>query len=277
MRHGDADATEIKNKGWRQGSVLPDALAQRLIGQGVLSRSEWPQKLVVASHDCDVTNRSFEAEPTVELLCAAVLGVSEKDGRYFWGKNPRHYQVERKLAGDRSIWQFSIQDRVWLPRQRLLDSEPDAALALPSDDMRRVALWLARRYRRPAFPDTFVERTREATAKIRKPLKSQGDLLTAVFLFGVDEELPSETPYEIIMYGSMRAEDWSDPNARACAQTLLDEIEGAFGESHGVDVRECLLRSEADISLDDIRLLKRWNFDDLTIRGQEPSDLPPED
>jgi hypothetical protein len=171
MLHGDPDATEIKTKGWRQGSVLPDAFTRVLTEKDLLPAAEQPQKFLVASHDCDVTNRSFEAEPTVELLRAHLLDPSEKDGNYFWGRNPRYYQLERKVEGAPTIWHFSIQDRHWLPRQFLTDFDPDGAFALPRDDVRRLTLWLARRYRRPAFPDAFVDRAKDATAKLRKPLK----------------------------------------------------------------------------------------------------------
>jgi hypothetical protein len=80
-----------------------------------------------------------------------------------------------------------------------------------------------------------------------------------------------------VIYGAVRADDWSDPNTRADAQVHLDSIEAAFGESDDVEVKESVLRSEADISLDELRLLKRWDFDDLTIRGEEPFGLAPED
>lgn len=277
MQEPDSDATQIKTNGWRQGSVLPDPFVQHLTEKSILTPSEHARKFIIASHDCDVTNRSFAAEPAVELLSAEVLPASKKDGNYFWGRNPRYYQLERKGAGATTVWQFSIQERLWLPRRHLLDSEPDAALAMPPDDIRRLALWLARRYHRVAFPDEFVDRTKGATQKLRRPLKKHGDLLTAVFLLGVDEDLPPETPYEILIYGPMRAEDWSDPEQRASAQVLLNKVEAAFGQSPGVEVTQSVLCSEADISLDDRRRLRHWDFDDLTIQGEGPAALPPAD
>lgn len=276
MCHGAVDAREVKNKGWRQGSVLPDAFVQSLRENGSLAPSIGEQKFIVASHDCDVTNPSFEAEPDVELLPAAVLDASEKDGNYFWGKSSRFYQLERNSSGGQCIWQFSIQDRILFPRRYLLASQPDTESALTNDEKRGLALWLARRYHRAAFPDAFVDRTRRAAGKLRKPLKDQGHHLTAILLFTEDDELPSELPYEIIIYGSMLAEDWSEPRARAAAQELLGSIEASFGECDGIEVKELVLCSEADISLDDLRRLKRWDCDNLTIRGEQPNRLVPE-
>lgn len=276
MGDGESDAIEVKNRGWRQGSVLQGVFADLLVSEELLPGAEHPQEFVIASHDCDVTNRSFDAEPEVELLSAAVLDLSEKDGNCFWGRNPRRYQLERSVP-HASIWEFSIQRRVWIPRQRLLESEPDAQLALSCDDIDRLALWLVRRYRRAAFPDRFVERTRAATRKLRGPLKKHGHRLTAVFLLVADDELPEGTPYEVVLYGTMHVDDWSDPDARQFAQALLNKIEVALGESDGVEVKESVLLSEAQISLDDRRRLTRWDFDDLTIRGHDPGQLPPED
>ena len=51
---------------------------------------------------------------------------------------------------------------------------------------------------------------------------------------------------------------------RTSAQTLLDRVEAIFGTCSGVG--DCIteLRSEAELSLHDMRTLKRWDFDDLS-------------
>jgi len=112
--------------------------------------------------------------------------------------------------------------------------------------------------------------------RLRDQFKKKGDVLTAIYILVVDEELHDETPYEIVIWASMRAEDYENPNAQAEAQSLLDKVEAVLQELDGVDVKESELKSEAQISLDDLRGLKRWDFDDLTIRGQPTSKLPPE-
>ena len=275
MLDGDVvSAGEIQRKGWRQGAVLLDSFVERLCQDGVFHYAGANQKYIVASHDCDVASRSFEVEPSVELLRGDILGIEGKVGNYFWGGSPRFYQLERTIAGSKSIWEFSIQDRIWIPRRALVLSEPDRALALPADELRRLTIWLARRYRRPAFPDAFIERTRNVYKRLRNPLKKLGHWLTGVFLLVVDEELPPETPYEIVLWGSMRVEDWSNAETRASAQLLLDKIEAAFSQTDGVAVKESLLRSEADISIDDLRFMKRWDMDDLTLRGEDFTDPP---
>lgn len=277
MEREGSDATQIKSTGWRQGSVLPAALVDTLRENNFLP---WGlsdnELLLVISHDCDVTNSDFRTEPEVELIRAVLLPECRKHGHYFWAKNPRTYQLEDSSTGASVIWQFSILDRLSVPRQLLLNATPDKEHSLSLGNLKRLCLWLARRYTRVAFPDAFNERTDAATRKLHTRLKSKGDLLTAIYLFMVDEELPAGSLYDIIIYGSMRVEDFDDSEKRKDAQKVLDKVEAALADCNGIDVKECVLRSEAEISVDEIRKLKRWDFDDLTIRGNTLSDLPGE-
>jgi len=272
-----SDATQVKVNGWRQGSVIPPALANTLRAEGLLPwKLSEHELLVVISQDCDVTSPDFRIEPDVELIKASLLPKSEKHGHYYWAKNPRVYQFEASGSeGNPVIWQFRIQERVSVPRNLLLAAQPDVNYALPPEDLKKLCLWVGRRYFRVAFPDAFNDRTNDAVKTLRKTLKSKGDLLTAIYLFFVtEEELPRDEPYEVIMYGSMRLENFDVPEKRTEAQKLLDKVEAALATCTGIDVKESVLKSEADISLDELRRLKRWDFDDLTFRGEAVADLP---
>ncbi len=277
MEPDNFDATQIKAKGWRQGSVIPAALADTLCAGEVLpwhlSENEF---LVVISQDCDVTSPDFRIESQVELIRASLLPESEKHGNYFWAKNPRRYQLEEPSSGDSTVWQFCIQDRVIVPRNCLLDAEPDGDRVLSPENVKRLCLWVARRYFRVAFADAFNNRIEDAVKKLRRMLKSKGELLTAIYLFVADQEFPDDTPYDIIMYGSMRVEDYALPTRRKEAQEVLDKVEAALASCEGINVNESVLKSEADISIDELRKLKRWDFDDLSVRGERVSDLPDE-
>jgi hypothetical protein len=250
---------------------------ERLVTDGHIRSPAQGQFYLAISHDCDLTNPSFEVEPSAELLRATVLSPSEKEGSWMWGKNPRIYHLEWKSPDGKRICEFSIQDRCLVPRRHFASAVPDPDIALDAEDIRALALWLARRYVRSAFPDTFVERTKPATNSLRKSLKRAGNLLTGVFVFVEDHELPDHTPYRILLHGSMRVEDFDVPEKRKQAQELLDKIEAALGDCDGVEVLESNLRSEDEITLDDRRRLKRWDFDDLTVRGRAVSELPPDD
>ena len=75
----------------------------------------------------------------------------------------------------------------------------------------------------------------------------------------------------------MRVEDYALPDRREGAQELLDEIEASLADCDGIEAKESHLKPEDKISLDDRRRLVRWDFDDLTVRGNAVSELPPID
>ena len=275
MHHEDSN--QIKDNGWRQGCVLPKSLVERLVQEQGLQAAAENQFYIVISHDCDVTNPSLKVEPLVELLKASLLHPADQEGSRAWGKNPRFYQLECESHAGQCFCQLSIHDRISVPREYFATACPDTTTVFDPDDIRALALWIARRYVRSAFPDAFVERTKPATDRLRKKLRKQGNLLTAIYVVVVEEELPEDRPYEIILHGSMRVDDYGVPERRESVQELLDKVEAALADCDGIEVKESCLKSEKEISIDDRRILKRWDFDDLTIRGQAISELPPID
>jgi hypothetical protein len=262
-----SDVSNVKQNGWRQGSVLRDCTVKELRLQDSGNRT----RFVVISHDCDVTNSSLENEPRVELLRAEVIQPSEKLGLQEWGKNPRILDLQQ----GNEVWRFRIHERQFVDRQNLCNAVPDE-IGLSRDHVRSLANWVARRYVREAFPDKFNERVSRAVVGIRRQLKRYGDHLTAIYLQVSDSELGDGVPYEITICGTMREDDYEDTNRRMAAQSVLDALEAAvhkFGKG-GIVVRECVLKSEAEVTLADRRMLKRWDFDDLTIRGDGVPELP---
>ena len=269
MSSDGSDASRVKENGWRQGSVLRESTANQL----ELKSSGGRARFVVISHDCDITNSDFENEPFVELLEAEIIEPSEKKGFYEWGKNPRILDFTQPTE----TWRFRISRRHFVLRQSLCNASP-ADIELDRDQVRSLANWVARRYIRAAFPDEFNKRVRGVLGSVRKQLKNQGDHLTAIFLQVTDEELDKSAPYEISICGTMRHEDYEDRNRRNAAQALLNAMEAAFEKlGDGITVELCELKSEAEVTLDDRRMLKRWDFDDLTIRGDGIDELPPRD
>jgi len=271
------DANHVKRNGWRQGSVLPQSLVVSLVHQGLIEAAADNERFVVISHDCDVTNRRFDVEPSFEVLRAKQLDQEQIEGNRTWGKNPREYHLEHFQNDDSCIWEFSIRDRFVLPRTCLAETQPDSLLAFQERHIRALTHWVARRYVRAAFPDAFVDRTRPAKDRLRKPLKNMGKSLTAIFIIVSDDELPEDEPYRILVYGSMLVDDYANREKQFNAQKALNAVEAALGSCKGIEVNKSILVSEADLSFDDRRKLKRWDFDDLTIRGQPISHLPPDE
>jgi hypothetical protein len=210
----------------------------------------------------------------VEIIRFSLLGSSQPDGTLAWFRSPRICHFTETIGGVRGAWQVSIHDRVTIPRRLLLDHQPSRQKVLPPETVRRIASWVARRYTRAAFPDEFNRRCLPAQKRLKGRLKSEGYFLTAIFLVVQDEELDENSCYEVVVIGCMREDTFQAPETRAKAQALVDAIESALDECMGIEVRESSVRSEASITLDDLRMLKRWDFDYLSLRDESVADLP---
>ena len=277
MASGRSDATRIKERGWRQGSILPASLVSRLRGHGLPAEHNPGSELfIVVSHDCDVTNTDLNAEPYVEVARARIIRKEEIDGNFLWGKNPRIYQFSGQ-RGQEIHCELSIHDIVSLPREHLQDFDPDGHRQLAPEIRRSICRWIAGRYSRQSFPDAFNERVRPVVTQLRREFKKQGHLLSGIYLVVSDDELDAGEVYKVIVWATMPDEEYEIRDQRALAQQLVDKIEAAFTSCDGVEVGAVELRSEADVSLSDLRKLKRWEFDDLTLRGEPDSALPPSD
>jgi len=269
------DRKSIKELGWRQGSILPRTLVKDLLGEHPETLDPEQEILVVVSHDCDVTNASFDSEPRVELLKATMLDASRRDGALRYGKNPRKIQFKVQVAGDVGSAEANAYDRFFTPREILLDCAPDPKLSCTPLAIRQISDWLARRYVRVAFPDAFNNRIGRSEKPIRRALKSAGRYITAVFVAMESwAELAEDEPYRIMITMTMKDDDFNNPTKRRAAQGALDRLEEKLGTCDGIEIIEASLANEQEVSLADRRLMHRFDFDDLSFRD-EGGDLAP--
>jgi hypothetical protein len=275
MSQLSGDPGQIKKDGWRQGSVLPTSLVNALRRAKFLPDTVGLDDVViVVSHDCDVTNGSFDTEPTVELLPLSI--VTKGDSRFGFN-NPRRYQFKDNGSGTEFLFVASIHDRRSVSRAALLGYTPDIGRGLETENVKRLCTWIARRYTRAAFPDAFNERTKRAIQSFPRKIKSREDLLAGIYVLVSDQELPEGEKYEIEVWATMTSEKYDDPKQRTDGQSLLDKLEASLSECEGIEVVAAELRSEAEVSLDDLRRLKRWDFDSLSLRDGAVETLPPGD
>lgn len=268
------DVNTIKDAGWRQGSALPSELVDSLTTE---RQFPWDVSssdiLIVLSHDCDITNASLLAEPNVEIL--RLRSVQERNGNLDWGKNPRRYQFIDSRTVPPSIFEVSVHDRAVVPRDRLIGHFPDTAKSIDDSTRSRLCLWVAARYTRAAFPDAFNDRIMPAVDELRPQFKSKGHFITGIYLHVIDDELPQEEDYALQLIATMIHEHYVDPTMRASAQDLVNRIEAAIASCSGLSLAVTELRSEAELSIAELRKLKRWDFDDLSLRRSGTQDLPP--
>lgn len=269
MQDEGSDAQQVKVNGWRQGSILDDALVRELTDAGKLPSYSGEGRWIVISHDCDVTNGSFANEPNVELLYAKVLSDDEVDGNRNWAKNTRLLQFTTITPSGPVIYGCDANQRMVVHREPFARHIP-AVQTMEATVIGLIANWIAKRYRRAAFADNFNIRTTRAASKIRDKAKKKGKWISGIYLLVGDDELPTDEVYDVILIATMRASDYSNEQARESATELLGVIESAFASCSGVNLVACELRSESDLSIDDLLRLKRWDYDDLTMRHEGP-------
>lgn len=221
---------------------------------------------VVISQDCDVTNSSLELEPTFEVIIGRP--VLREDGGLKHGRNPRRIQFPTSTAD----YEASIHDRFVLHRASLLDRRPDETTLDPTT-VRSLASWLARRYDRVAFPTAFNARLKPREKTVFRELKRCG-VLSAVYLLMSDEELPQESDYHVIVCGAVTREH-DNPTDRETAVKALDMLCVELGKCAGIVIEDHEVRSESEITLDDLRLFRRWDVDYLSERADPPDTSAP--
>lgn len=259
---GEADdAGEVARKGWRQCSIAPTELAEEVREQEKTEIGR-DHLLVVASHDCDVTNGSFRSEPSVELLVARPTQAI--DGNCSLGKNPRLLHLEVLEAGVLRPYEFAAGERLMTSRVRLLRHEPADTHTLAPEDVRLIARWMAKRYDRAAFPNAFNARWTPVRREIRKLLDRTGRYVSGLYLALPDDELPPRERYPVVVRGLIGVADAEGVARRLQAQECVDGLAGLLDGCDGIDVLDSALVREDEFTVDDLNRTKRWDWDWLS-------------
>lgn len=164
---------------WRQGHVLP-FVAIKALG---LHHSESTENtcVVVISHDCDLANDNLASEPDVEIIIGRV--VPDLNGSFALGKAPRTHHLDVIKDGVSLIVELIATCKRSIPKSVLAAYRPDESIALAQGGLKVLRNWLAIRYNRGAFPDTFVNliNAGKFSAKLSKLLEHHGKIISTVF------------------------------------------------------------------------------------------------
>lgn len=245
----EAGAT-LRRLGWHQGALLPvnpgSRLAQ-LLEEGVTHA-------VVVSQDCDIVANAV-IEPCVDLLPASVTTYFEGDLLY--GKNPRRLCLELESG------QFAIVDirhRQTVEKVSVADIVP-LPTPVVATHRRILAKWLGKRYTRPAFPDAFNGRLETQKKKLAQLSKREdGKLVTGIYMMlNIENELSSSESYEVTIWFACRTEVADDLKERV--EAYATDFVAAMRACQGIEIIEHEVRAEFDISLEDLRSMKRFDFD----------------
>ncbi len=268
----------ITQLGWRQGSVVPYQLLEDVQDRLGLIRLLEPEALaIIISQDCDVVCPSYETEPYVELLIARPVVVAHRDGNLFHGKNPRRFQFMVSNQEDEPVYEISIHEKIKVDRKLLEGAHPETGIAIDQDQLTALTKWTAKRYTRSAFPDEFNRRCQSAAGRITKKLKAKGNLITGIFLrLSSYEELSGGETYNVILFVTALPESCEDEKIEREIIIMLGEIEYALNQSRGIVVVEAALRSEAELTLCELRQIKRWDYDYLSYKDGMPDQIVPD-
>ena len=261
---------------WRQGHLLDDVTIAEL---GLKHQTE-PEKTVVLviSQDCDLTSEPRK-EPKVEVVVGHLIGKKRSANAH--AKNARNLHIDIECNGGHFFAEFVATDKNSVDKVRLCQFKPREDARLDPDNLNTLQLWLASRYRRSAFPDQFEARLgkklREAIANIAD---SFGDHISGVF-FDVDDgrELHRDGPDDTytlditILY--MTAPDTLA--AERDAKKMVAELKTIFTNEffvplnkwQQIELRFCEPVSEAALTYEMFRQLKKWNLDHLSL-AEEP-------
>jgi hypothetical protein len=262
----------IRANGWRQGSIFAPQSHPALQDH---CRSELGDDdcCLVISQSCDLVCRDVEAEPFVELILARRLH-SPLDGNFTHTKNARRLHFHLNVGAKELGFDARIRDRFTIPRPLLAQHKPDANRSVREVELKEIVTWILARYSRAAFPDQFNDRISAAVEKRVKPILKELAPLRAIYI-GLNswDELEAKDTYLVYLLGILSVEDFNLPSVRAAMESGLTKIAAILDTCEGITVDNSEVQSEAQVTLDLVRTLARWNFDYISLRQPDEHKL----
>lgn len=270
----DAAAVWTRETPWRQGNALrvEDALALGL----AQPTDESSSCVIVISHDCDLANDNLTAEPNVEVIVGR--HVTELNGNFSWAKSPRTLHLPGRRGTDGTIVELVATAKRFVPKSDLAKFSPDVSLTFDRRQLGALQSWLAARYRRAAFPDSFNRRMKATGAEdaLVAALKPHGTLVSTVH-FDVDGgavvERGANDPYilsAVLVFDPSGDAEQSADAAEQLAATLETKLRARFATIPGsIELRSCLALSEDDITVGRARNFTPWRLEHLSHKDDD--------
>lgn len=261
MSGGGENIREIFSRnGLKQGLIVP--AADIGISQSGGTPLEEGMRVLVIGQTCDLINDSFDKEPYA--LCLILREPTKPNPQYTHGHNSRLLQVTSDAGVLYEAWAW---EQVTAKREGLLKIDFKQYDCLNVETCRVVSSWLAKRFNRTAFPDSFVEAFRKGEQKLKKELKRKHQLFKEVLVsLSPFRELKKGEKYKVDCTLLMGAVDYekSGREAGKFAITLSEIFENADFE-----VVSCEPVSEHDFYYADFIRCVRLDFDFLSFREEE--------
>ncbi|WP_158756152.1 hypothetical protein [Dyella sp. S184] len=232
-----------------------------------------PQLALLVTHDCDIC-ADDALEPDVEFIEASID--QRKEGNLTLGKNPRTLQVEAKDCTEEIVLQVAIQNRRRMNKQEFFSNVTKARHQLALREVAVLRRWLAARYTRSAFPNSFQElldKTKVAE-KLDALAKRHGSQIRGVF-FDLDNnqliELSAEKRLHELHIYVVYLQDSSDDDAERYAKSVEKLFKDAFFDAEeewtGIRLLSCEPYSEDAFSYALALSSKSWLSDHRSFAG----------
>lgn len=248
----DAVRAELLRRGWLQGSVLPPELAARVV---MIPGADVPPAdgnwFIVVSQDCDIVYGHCDVDPAAEVVLATPITKTSARREDLRDARELHVHLTEGDGGAVHPVAIHVRNRGFLDRKLLLDYDP-ATIRADGDAMRRIAVFLARRYTRSARPEEFDQRFRPALRKLETLLENEVDALLDVLLhIDPTTELPDGEPYELTLYAVLQDEFDDRPRAQTKAKRaeIASEIRRALKKCNGIQWDEPRVLGRYDINI----------------------------
>ncbi|MFM0284154.1 hypothetical protein P0D75_39715 [Paraburkholderia sediminicola] len=210
-------------------------------GVGYVPSIEDDDWLVVISQTCDVVALTLKAEPFVEILHCRVPEGGKVRSQYAKFRSTRviDFRPNRSQHASLVLSAHATADRYLVPRQVLVDLNPDPERRLDDTAVQRLAAWYALRSSRPAWPDNFVTRISKETKEQLETIVSDlgDDLEVRVGIAQRSEELPAESSYTVAVWFIVDAIVWqSDAAVRSACTKSYGEFTGKLASCAGIEI-----------------------------------------
>ena len=268
---------------WRQGGVLNKESAKKL---DLINVSESDSLPVVITHDCDLLHPN---EENVEVIIGKK--VVKPKSMYAYAKHPRclHLQFTSSVNQNPVYLELRFSNRKLVSKDDFSKlRQKKSILEISEDNNRTLKHWLAARYGRPAFPNSFEDYLRlkqgsktveQHIAKILKPVE---DYIVGVF-FDLGEhrkiELRKGDPYHLII-AVVYDDAGGGTTAREASEDAVRRIESLFVEAYGaaedatnISLEACNAVSESHMPLSVLRRVDQWRLEYLSIENGSSGDF----
>ena len=271
---------------WRQGNVLTDECAVQL---GLIKQEEKGSKFLIAiSHDCDLATDASK-DPNVELIIGESIPKFSSDSH---AKNARRLDLQFEYDGAPKFLKLSAVTKCCLSKDLLFQNSPSSSFTLDAFNLVTMQRWLAARYYRAAFPESFESRLRMVSPPSKKTFLSQiesilddgGENIRSL-LFDLDqgkiiERKTADDCYSlgiIVLYDTSKDEEKAFNVAANLAQKLEALFNRAFYSDddkwNGIKLIYCDAISDSTLTVAQRELLKQWRIEHMSLKENPPQTM----